>query len=174
MSFLRPLRVQFVIRPHRISPVALRVRPASGYGDPSDDAHPATAKPQEQGSGTQEKQAEHPGPRDNEPSKQGGSSYGDKGGKTKAAAPPTDTGKATETSWSGGNNVGGSRVHGKGKQETKLGGSLSGNKDHGVIEVERSGPGRGNREESNQQSIGRRSATDPKGVGGKDDSRKHS
>jgi hypothetical protein len=52
--------------------------------------------------------------------------------------------KATKTSWDGGNNVGGSRVHGKGKQETKVGGSLSGSKDKRVVEVERIRPGRRN------------------------------
>jgi hypothetical protein len=104
MSFklfpLQPLRIQSMIRLHRVSPIAVHVRSASGYGDPSDNAHPATANPQAQGSGTQEKQAEHPGPRDNEPSKQGGSSYGDKGEKTKADAGPTDikpAGRVSET-----------------------------------------------------------------------------
>ena len=74
------------------------------------------------------KQGEHPGPRDNKPSNQGGSSYGDKGQKTKADATRTDTkssGRASETSCDGNGSPGGSRVHGSEKKETRLGGGLS-------------------------------------------------
>src|SRR5271170_5191057 len=122
MSFLRPYRVcSILLRPvyRPVPQIALRGRFASGYGDPSSDAHPATANPQEQGSSTQEKQAEHPGPRENEPSKQGGSSYGDKGQDTKADEAPTDT-KSAE----GGSKTGGARNRFlQDDRETKLGGS---------------------------------------------------
>jgi hypothetical protein len=183
MSFLRPYRVRSILLHPIYRPVpqfALRARFASGYGDPSDDAHPATANPQEQGSSTQQKQAEHPGPRENEPDKQGGSSYGDKGQKTKADAPPTDTKsseRAADISWqgNGSNSEGGSRVHGSEKKETRLGGSLSMNKDKGTDPPKESGVGGDEPPlEGDMAKMGKTDGKDARDVGGKDDTRKQS
>ena len=88
--------------------------------------------------------SEHLGPRENEPSKQGGSSFEDKDRTKRRSMDKKSADKARKTSSDGGNNVGGSRVHGKGKQETTVRGSLSGNKDKRMVEVERIRPGRRN------------------------------
>src|SRR5271170_5578707 len=183
MSFLRPYRVRSILlRPvYRSAPqFTLRARFASGYGDPSDDAHPATANPPEQGSSTQQKQAEHPGPRENEPDKQGGSFYGDKGQKTNADAAPTDaksSERAADTSWqgNGSNSEGGSRVHGSEKKETRLGGSLSMNKDKGTDPPKETGVG-GDEDPlgGDMANMGKTDGKDARDVGGKDDARKQS
>jgi len=177
MSFLRPYRLTRIIRtvprPILYRP-SLQARFASGYGDPSDDAHPATANPQEQGSSTQKKQPEHPGPRENEPSEQGGSSFGDKGQNTKVSGAPTDTksaGRASQTSWDGPEDKGGSKVHGSGK-ETKLGGSLSGNKDKSTTTKSEAGNAGVKGDMSEMGEIDPDDAMDAKEVGGTDDSRK--
>jgi hypothetical protein len=179
MSFLRPLRSpSILLRPiHRaplFRPPGLRF--ATGYGDPSDEGHPAAANPQEQGSSTQAKQAEHPGPRENEPDHQGGSSFGDKGQETKAKAAPTDTksgSRAGETSWDGDNGETGSRVHGSGKKETVLGGSLSMNKDKVPDEAEhnalRKNPAKG---DLGEEGLADHSKRDARKIGGQDDTRK--
>lgn len=182
MSFLRPYRVHSIllrpiIRP--VPPTLLRARFASGYGDPSDGAHPATSNPQEQGSSTQQKQAEHPGPRKNEPDQQGGSSYGDKGQDTKADAAPTDTkssDRASATSWQGdGSGSGGSKVHGSEKKETRLGGSLSMNKDKTTDPPKETGVGDDERLlEGDVANMGKTDGEDARDVGGKDDTRKQS
>ena len=180
MSFLRPeYRFSTVVRttsrPIRCPP-SLQARFASGYGDPSDDAHPATANPQEQGSSTQKKQPEHPGPRKNEPSKQGGSSFGDKGQDTKVNSAPTDTksaSRASETSWNGQAEVEGSKVHGKGK-ETKLGGSLSGNKDKSTTTDSTAGETKVKGDMGTMGQIDEGEAVDAKQVGGKNETRKQS
>jgi hypothetical protein len=167
--FIRLLTV-----PRPLAPFRLPQRFASGYGDPSDEAHPATANPQDQGSSTQRKQPEHPGPRENEPSRQGGSSFGDKGQNPKVDAPPTDTEsptRASETSWDGNGSPGGSRVHGSEKQETKLGGSLSGNRDKSTDPPAESGVG-GKRVKGDLRTEGQTDGKDARDVGGKDDSRK--
>lgn len=179
MSFLRPLRSQAIINrstSRRITPTALHIRLASGYGDPSDNAHPATSNPQDQGNSTQEKQAEHPGPRSDEPDTQGGSSFGDKGQNTKANAAPTDTksaSRASETSWdeNNGGSKGGSKVHGKDRTETKLGGNLSGNKDKTTDSNTTAGV---SRVKGDFNVMGQTDGEDARDVGGKDDSRKQS
>jgi hypothetical protein len=179
MSFLRHLRHRSVLlrsTPCQIPPIAVRIRRASGYGDPSDNAHPATSNPQDQGNSTQEKQAEHPGPRADEPDTQGGSSFGDKGQNTKADAAPTDTksaSRAAETSWDGnhGGSRGGSKVHGKDRTETKLGGNLSGNKDKTTDENTTAGV---SRVKGDLNVMGQTDGKDARDVGGKDDSRKQS
>lgn len=180
MSFLRPLRnTRIVLRPiHRVPlfrPPGLRF--ATGYGDPSDEGHPAAANPQEQGSSTQAKQAEHPGPRENEPDRQGGSSFGDKGQETKVKAGRTDTrsgSRAGETSWDGDNGKTGSRVHGSAKKETVLGGSLSMNKDKVPDEGEdalRKNPAKG---DIGEEGLADHAKRDARKVGGQDDTRKQS
>jgi len=169
--FRRPYRFRALHVPiARRSPFspAVQARFASGYGDPSSDAHPATANPQEQGSSTQEKQAEHPGPRENEPSKQGGSSYGDKGQDTKADEAPTDT-KSAE----GGSKTGGARNRFlQDDRETKLGGSLSQNKDKKPDPPPETGVG-GARVKGDLETRGD-DGKDAREVGGKDDTRKQS
>ena len=182
MSFLRPYRVHSILlRPafRPVPPRLLRTRFASGYGNPSDEAHPATSKPQEQGSSTQQRQAEHPGPRENEPDQEGGSAYGDKGQNTKTESAPTDTkssDRAGATSWQGsGSDSGGSRVQGKEKKETRLGGSLSMNKDKEPDPPKETGVGSdGERLSGDTAKMGKTDGEDARDVGGKDDTRKQS
>jgi hypothetical protein len=177
MSFLRPYRVQSLLlrityRP--LSPVAFRARFASGYGDPSDEAHPTTAKPQEQGSSTQKKQPEHPGPRENEPSHQGSSSKNDKGQESNVDSASTESkSSGRDVSWQGNGAPGGSRVHGSEKKETRLGGSLSMNKDKTTDSQDESGVG-DSRVEGDLEPEGQTDGKDARDVGGKDDSRKQS
>jgi hypothetical protein len=180
MSFLRPYRAQSILLrsfPGPFVPVALRSRQASGYGDPSENPYP-TQDPKDQGSSTQASQAEHPGPKDNEPSSQGGSSFGDKGQDTKAKAAPTDTkssSAAAETSWDGNNDASsakgtGSVVHGN-ENTTALGGSLSGNKDKTTDSNTKAGVVKG---KGDVTKMGKTDGKDAREVGGKDDSRKQS
>jgi hypothetical protein len=156
-------------------PIALRARLASGYGDPSENPYP-TQDPKDEKSSTQASQAEHPGPKENEPSSQGGSSFGDKGQDTKAKAAPTDTkssSRAAETSWSGNGNKSadtGSRVHGN-QNATALGGSLSGNKDKSTDSDSTAGTVRG---KGDVNEMGKTDGEDARDVGGKDDTRKQS
>jgi hypothetical protein len=193
MSFLRPLRTPSVLlrtpRTHRLRPRPSTIAPttvrfASGYGDPSDNAHPATADPQAQGNSAQKAQAEHPGPRENEPDSKGGSTFGDKG---QEKGSPTDTksaSRASETSWdNGGNGSGknggsasdaarvGSKVHGKDRTETALGGNLSGNKDKMTDENTTAGV---SRVKGDLNVMGQVDGKDARDVGGKDDTRKQS
>ena len=161
--FRRPYRFRALLAPiPRKCPFspAVQVRFASGYGDPSSDAHPATANPQEQGSSTQEKQPEHPGPRENEPSKQGGSSYGDEGQETKSEEGSSKTGGS------------GNRFL-KEERETKLGGSLSQNKDKKPDPPSETGVG-GPRVKGDLNTPGETDGEDARDVGGKDDTRKQS
>lgn len=179
MPFLRPYRIQSGFLRTGYCPLLsnpLRARFASGYGNPSNDAHPVTSNPQGQGSSTQQKQAERPGPRESEPSKQGGSSYGDEGQDTKADAAPTDTKssrRASEASWEGNGSPGGSRVHGSEKKKTKLGGSLSMNKDKNPDPTIGDGL-RGNPMKGDMKLEGQEDGKDARDVGGKDDARKQS
>ena len=180
MSFLRPYRAQSILLrsvPRPFVPIALRSRLASGYGDPSDNPYP-TQDPKDQDSSTQASQAEHPGPKHNEPSSQGGSSFGDKGQDTKAKAAPTDTkssSRAAETSWDGNKNTSssegtGSVVHGN-ENATALGGSLSGNKDKTTDSNSKAGVVKG---KGDVTKMGKTDGKDARDVGGKDDSRKQS
>ena len=183
MSFLRA-RTLFAIRPilrPSLTPIYVGRHFATGYGDPSDDAHPATANSQDQGSSTKSKQAEHPGRRSNEPSSQGGSKLGSEKTSSKDTSPdsaPTSTSSssaASETSWKKGDNdtSGGSRVHGSEKKESVLGGSLSGNKDKWVVDTE-GGWGAGREEDVNEDKGEEREERDARDVAGRDDSRKQS
>jgi len=71
---------------------------------------------------------------------------GHKGQNKKANAAPTDTKsaeRAADTSWqeTGSDSEGGSRVHGSERKETRLGGSLSVNKDKGTDPPKETGVG---------------------------------
>lgn len=178
MSFLRPCCARSILlrsSPRPFVPITLRARLASGYGDPSENPYP-TPDAKDQKSSTQASQAEHPGPKENEPSSQGGSSFGDKGQDTKAKTAPTDTkssSRAAETSWDGNKSAGktGSRVHGKNESSTSLGGNLSGNRDKSTDSDSKAGTVRGKGDVS---EIGKTDGEDARDVGGKDDTRKQS
>ena len=75
--------------------------------------------------------------------------------------------------------MGGSRVHGSESHESKLGGSLSDNKDKGMDEVTseswRQNPAKGGLGQGDQQTGGpTREKRDVRDIGGKSDSRKQS